>query len=66
VGGQVFATPWGPGSFKRPQLGLTYLATSRDDGARGLYAVDDLFAQRGLTHYAGVFAEWWFNSSSYP
>lgn len=66
LGAQVYATPWGPGSFKRPQIGFVYLATARDAGARALYPVDDLFASRGLSHYAGVFAEWWFNSSSYP
>ncbi len=66
LGSQLYATPWGPGSFKRPQVGLVYQATMRDTGARGLYPIDDAFSQRGLTHYAGVFAEWWFNSSSYP
>ena len=66
LGSQVFVSPWGAGSFKRPQLGMVYQATVRDDGARGLYPTDDVFSQRPVSHYAGIFAEWWFNSSSYP
>ncbi|MFO0674912.1 MAG: carbohydrate porin [Polyangiaceae bacterium] len=61
-----YFSPSGRGAFKRPQIGLIYAFTSRDAGARSLYASEDVFSQRGLEHYAGIFTEWWFNSSSYP
>jgi maltoporin len=61
-----YFSPAGRGSFKRPIIGLVYLVTSRDAGARALYPQSDVFAQRRLEHYAGVTVEWWFNSSSYP
>lgn len=61
-----YFSPAGRGSFKRPILGLIYMATSRDAGARSLYPQGDVFNQRRLEHYAGLTVEWWFNSSSYP
>jgi maltoporin len=61
-----YFSPWGRGSFKRPQLYAIYAATFRDSGARALYAPEDAFAQRKVEHFAGIGAEWWFNSSSYP
>ncbi|MFO0674006.1 MAG: carbohydrate porin [Polyangiaceae bacterium] len=59
-------SPAGRGLFKRPIIGLVYMATSRDSGARALYPEGDVFGQRRLEHYAGLTVEWWFNSSSYP
>jgi maltoporin len=56
----------GRGSFKRPQIRVLYVASFRDSGARALYPSADVFAQRSVEHFAGVGAEWWFNSSSYP
>ncbi|MCW5831269.1 MAG: carbohydrate porin [Labilithrix sp.] len=61
-----YFSPSGRGSFKRPQIRLIYVASFRDSGTRGLYPVEDVFAQRSVEHFAGVGAEWWFNSSSYP
>jgi maltoporin len=61
-----YFSPSGRGAFKRPQLRLLYAVSGRDSGARALYPVDDVFAQRTVEHFIGVGAEWWFNSSSYP
>lgn len=61
-----YFSPSGRGSFKRPQIRLLYVASFRDSGARGLYPAEDVAAQRGVEHFVGVGAEWWFNSSSYP
>jgi hypothetical protein len=66
VGFMPYFSPSGKGSFKRPQIRLLYVASFRDSGARGLYPIEDVFAQRSVEHYAGIGAEWWFNSSSYP
>lgn len=61
-----YFSPAGRGTFKRPLIGLVYLATARDGGARALYTEGDRFRERRLEHYAGLTVEWWFNSSSYP
>ncbi len=61
-----YFSPSGRGSFKRPQIRLLYVASFRDSGTRGLYPIEDVFAQRKVEHFAGIGAEWWFNSSSYP
>ena len=61
-----YFSPSGRGNFKRPQIRLLYNASFRNAGARGLYAVEDVFSQRKVEHFAGIGAEWWFNSSSYP
>jgi len=61
-----YFSPSGKGTFKRPQLRLLYTASFRNSGARGLYALEDVFSQRSVEHFAGIGAEWWFNSSSYP
>ncbi len=60
-----FFSPGGRGSFSRPHLRVTYLASFRDEGARALYPKDDVFNLRDIEHYFGVGAEWWFNSTSY-
>jgi hypothetical protein len=60
-----FWTPGGRGSYARPHIRAMYLLTVRDAGARSLYPLDDVFNQRGLDHFIGVGAEWWFGSTSY-
>ncbi len=66
AGVMPYFSPSGRGTFKRPQIRLLYVASFRDPGTRGLYPAADVFAQRSVEHFAGVGAEWWFNSSSYP
>lgn len=66
VGFIPYFSPSGRGTFKRPQIRLLYVASFRDTGTRALYAPEDVFAQRKVEHFAGIGAEWWFNSSSYP
>jgi maltoporin len=61
-----YFSPSGRGSYKRPQLRVIYAITSRNEGARALYAAQDVFSQRSIEHYLGLGVEWWFNSSSYP
>ncbi|HEY8377331.1 MAG TPA: carbohydrate porin, partial [Nannocystis sp.] len=60
-----FITPGGPGAFQRPHIRLIYLLTVRDAATRSLYPGDDVFARRGVDHFIGVGAEWWFGSTSY-
>jgi len=60
-----FLTPAGPGNYARPHIRLIYMLTMRDDGARRLYAKDDVFALRKVDHFIGLGAEWWFGSTSY-
>lgn len=66
AGVMPYFSPSGRGSFKRPQIRLLYVASVRDSGARGLYPAEDALSRRGVEHFAGIGAEWWFNSSSYP
>lgn len=66
LGVMPYFSPSGRGTFKRPQIRALYVASMRDGGARGLYAVEDPFSQRSTEHFLGLGAEWWFNSSSYP
>ncbi len=66
LGLMPYFSPSGRGNFKRPQIRLLYNASFRNGGARGLYPIEDVFASRKVEHYAGIGAEWWFNSSSYP
>ena len=61
-----YFSPWGKGTFKRPQIRLIYNASFRSSGAKELYAAQDVFSQRSTEHFLGIGAEWWFNSSSYP
>lgn len=60
-----YLSPAGKGVFKRPQLRLIWAVTQRNDDARTLYAIDDVFARRKTEQFFGIGAEWWFNSSSY-
>jgi hypothetical protein len=60
-----FLSPAGRGTFKRPIIYFAYVATFRDQAARALYPVDDVFNLREVDHYVGIGAEWWFSSTSY-
>jgi hypothetical protein len=60
-----FLTPAGRGSYARPHIRAFYMVTVRDDGARSLYAQDDVFGLRKVDHLIGFGAEWWFGSTSY-
>lgn len=61
-----YFSPFGRGSYKRPQFRLIYAVSATDAGFRSLYAAEDFRAQRDVEHYLGLNVEWWFNSSSYP
>ena len=64
-GAMAFWTPSGRGSYARPHIRAFYMLTVRDDGARSLYPIDDVFRTRGIDHLIGFGAEWWFGSTSY-
>jgi len=66
---QVAAMPTlaaGRGNDSRPHLRLVFASTFQNDDARALFAPEDPRAQRNRHDYAGLSAEWWFNSSRYP
>lgn len=65
IGLVPFLSPGGRGNYQRPHLRLMYLMTMRDEGARRLYARDDVRGIRSVDHYIGLGAEWWFGSTSY-
>ncbi|NJK32542.1 MAG: carbohydrate porin [Deltaproteobacteria bacterium] len=65
VGVMPFLAIAGRGSYARPHIRAMYMLTVRDAGARSLYPIDDVFNQRGLDHFLGLGAEWWFGSTSY-
>ena len=57
-------SPFGPGSYARPQFRLVYAATHLNDAARDrLYPLDDPRRSRDWVHFLGLQAEWWFNST---
>ena len=58
-----FLSPGGRGDLSRPQFRMIYVLSVRDEGARALYAKDDVFALRDVEHFLGVGAEWWFGLS---
>jgi hypothetical protein len=65
LGLMPFISPFGRGTYSRPQIRLLYVITGRDDGARRLYNDADPRSQATLEHFLGVSVEWWFSSSSY-
>lgn len=65
VGLIPFMSPAGRGNFARPHLRVIYLLSVRDEGAQRLYPEHDVYSLRGLDHYIGFGAEWWFGSTSY-
>lgn len=65
VGAMPFVSVAGRGSYARPHIRLMYMASFRDEGARALYPIDDVFNLRPIDHFFGLGAEWWFGSTSY-
>ena len=60
-----FLSPFGRGTYTRPQIRLMYVVTARDDGARSLYNDLDPRSHASIEHFVGIGVEWWFSSSSY-
>jgi hypothetical protein len=60
-----FLSPFGRGTYTRPQIRLMYVVTARDDGARSLYNELDPRSHQPIEHFLGIGVEWWFSSSSY-
>ena len=57
-------SPFGPGSYARPQFRLVYAAAHLNDAARDqLYPLEDPRRAQVWVHYLGLQAEWWFNST---
>jgi len=57
-------SPFGPGSYARPQFRLVYSAAHLNDAARDqLYPLEDPRRSHVWVHYLGLQAEWWFNST---
>lgn len=59
----VIYSPFGTGSYARPQFRFVYRAAHLNRGARDLYPFEDPRRHRPWIHYLGVQAEWWFNST---
>ncbi len=58
-------SPMGPSAYDRPQLRLVYRAAHRNEAALDEFVPDDARHAHAWTHFLGVQAEWWFNSSTY-
>lgn len=58
-------SPMGPSSYDRPQLRLVYRAARFNQAALDSFVPDDPRREHAWTHFLGVQAEWWFNSSTY-
>ena len=58
-------SPMGPSAYDRPQIRLVYRAAHRNSAALDEYVPDDMRHEHTWTHFLGVQAEWWFNSSTY-
>ena len=58
-------SPMGPSAYDRPQLRLVYRAAHSNQAALDLFVPDDPRHGHAWTHFVGVQAEWWFNSSTY-
>jgi hypothetical protein len=57
-------SPFGPGSYARPQFRLVYAASHLNEAARDqLYPLEDPRRAHVWVHYLGLQAEWWFNST---
>jgi maltoporin len=59
----VLYSPFGRGSYDRPQMRVVYRAAHLNAAARDLYAMEDPRRDRAWVHYLGLQAEWWFNST---
>jgi maltoporin len=56
-------SPFGLGSYQRPQFRLIYRAAHLDDDARELYPLEDARRVHKWVHFLGMQVEWWFNST---
>jgi maltoporin len=72
VGGAVgkfalipFYSPYGRGTYTRPQLQLIYALSVRNDDAQRLYPDLDRRSSSSVEQFFAIGAEWWFNSTSY-
>jgi maltoporin len=63
LGVMPFISPFGRGTYTRPQIRVIYSLTARDRRSRGLYPVGDPGATEQTEHFLGIGVEWWFNSS---
>ncbi len=63
LGVMPFISPFGRGTYTRPQIRLIYSLTARDARSRSLYPVGDPGATEQTEHFLGIGVEWWFNSS---
>jgi hypothetical protein len=61
----IVYSPMGPSAYDRPQLRLVYRAAHLDQAARDLFVPDDPRRAHAWTHFLGVQAEWWLNSTTY-
>jgi hypothetical protein len=61
----IVYSPMGPSAYDRPQIRVVYRAARLNDAARDLFVPDDIRGDHTWTHFLGVQAEWWFNSSTY-
>jgi len=55
----------GRGSYRRPQLRLTYTISQPNGSARRTYPEGDLRRPDKTEHFLGLGVEWWFNSSTH-
>ena len=72
VGGAVgkfalipFYSPYGRGTYTRPQLQLIYALSVRNADAQRLYPDLDRRSGSNIEQFFAIGAEWWFNSTSY-
>jgi LamB porin len=61
-----YFSPFGRGSYKRPQFRVIYALSAPDSGYQSLFPAIDVRSSRDVQQYLGLNVEWWFNSSSYP
>ncbi|MBA2539688.1 MAG: carbohydrate porin [Deltaproteobacteria bacterium] len=61
----IVFSPMGPSGYDRPQIRLVYRAAHFNAAARDSFVDQDPRQNQTWTHFLGVQAEWWFNSSTY-
>ncbi len=66
IAAMPYFSPFGRGSYKRPQFRIIYALSTPNAGFKALYPTEDFRSQRDVEQYLGLNVEWWFNSSSYP
>ncbi|HEY1536203.1 MAG TPA: hypothetical protein VGF76_19415, partial [Polyangiaceae bacterium] len=60
-----FYSPYGRGTYTRPQLQLIYALSVRNADAQHLYPDLDRRSGSNIEQFFAIGAEWWFNSTSY-